>query len=117
MAPFTTMCVGTIVSKVATDNDGFADNHCVGRSLNVFLCKPGGICVCVYHLSGMTMRSVSAKVFSRFALSNSIINIATGFLLALLPVPLIWKLQIGLRTRISVVGIFSLGLFACTVGI
>jgi hypothetical protein len=59
----------------------------------------------------------SQSVFARFALSNSIINIATGFLLALLPVPLIWKLQIGLRTRISVVGIFSLGLFACTAGI
>jgi hypothetical protein len=58
----------------------------------------------------------SQSVFARFALSNSIINIATDFLLALLPVPLIWKLQIGLRTKI-LVEILSLGLFACTAGI
>jgi hypothetical protein len=51
------------------------------------------------------------------ALSNSIINITTDFLLALLPVPFIWRLQIEIRSKILVVGILSLGLFACVAGI
>jgi hypothetical protein len=62
-------------------------------------------------------KCVSQSVFAQFALFNSIINIATDFLLALLPVPLIWKLQTGIRTKILVVGVLSLGLFACAAGI
>ena len=46
-----------------------------------------------------------------------VINISTDFLLALLPVPLIWKLQMPLRTRLSLVAILSLGIFAAVAGI
>jgi hypothetical protein len=38
-------------------------------------------------------------------------------MLALLPVPLIWKLQMPLRTRISLVAVLSLGVFAAIAGI
>lgn len=38
-------------------------------------------------------------------------------MLALLPVPLIWKLQMPLRTRISLVAVLSLGIFAAIAGI
>lgn len=44
-------------------------------------------------------------------------NILTDFLLALLPVPLIWQLQLNLRTRISLILVLSLGLFACVAGV
>jgi hypothetical protein len=41
----------------------------------------------------------------------------TDFLLALLPVPLIWQLQLNLRTKISLILVLSLGIFACVAGI
>jgi hypothetical protein len=46
-----------------------------------------------------------------------VVNISTDFLLALAPVPLIWKLQMPLRTRLSLVAILSLGIFAAVAGI
>lgn len=47
----------------------------------------------------------------------AVINILTDFLLALLPVPLIWQLQLNLRTKISLILVLSLGLFACVAAI
>jgi hypothetical protein len=44
-------------------------------------------------------------------------NIVTDFILALLPVPLIWTLQMKLRARISLVLILGLGTFAAVAGI
>jgi hypothetical protein len=44
-------------------------------------------------------------------------NIITDFTLALLPVPLIWTLQMKLRARISLVLILGLGTFAAVAGI
>jgi hypothetical protein len=41
----------------------------------------------------------------------------TDFLLALLPVPLIWQLQLNHRTKLSLILVLSLGLFACIAGI
>ncbi|KAH6618479.1 hypothetical protein C7974DRAFT_415853 [Boeremia exigua] len=52
-----------------------------------------------------------------FCTLGNIINILTDFLLALLPVPLIWQLQLNLRTKISLILVLSLGLFACVAGI
>lgn len=49
--------------------------------------------------------------------SYPVVNIVTDFLLALLPVPLIWKLQMPLQARIGLVGILSLGLIAAATGI
>jgi hypothetical protein len=46
-----------------------------------------------------------------------VVNISTDFLLALAPVHLIWKLQMPLRTRLSLVAILSLGIFAAVAGI
>jgi hypothetical protein len=48
---------------------------------------------------------------------RAVINISTDFMLALLPVPLIWKLQMPLRTRLSLVAVLSLGIFAAVAGI
>jgi len=46
-----------------------------------------------------------------------VVNIVTDFLLALLPIPLIWKLQMPVHARIGLVGILSFGLVAAAVGI
>jgi hypothetical protein len=56
-------------------------------------------------------------VFAQIGLLNSIVNIATYFLLALLPIPLIWHLKVNIRTKVSLIAILSLGLFACVAGI
>jgi len=45
------------------------------------------------------------------------VNTLTDFLLAFLPVPLIWKLQVNVRTRLTLLFILSLGLFAGVAGI
>ena len=36
-------------------------------------------------------------------------NIATDVLLATLPIPKVWKLQVNVRTKISLIAILSLG--------
>jgi hypothetical protein len=38
------------------------------------------------------------------------INIATDFIFTLLPVPIVWKLRVKIRTRLYLIGISSLGL-------
>ncbi|KAF2656269.1 hypothetical protein K491DRAFT_392681 [Lophiostoma macrostomum CBS 122681] len=59
----------------------------------------------------------SLTVYRNIALVNSVTNIVTDFVLALLPIPLIWTLQVNKRTKASLVFILSLGLFACAAGI
>lgn len=44
-------------------------------------------------------------------------NISTDFLLASLPIPLVWQLQLNKRTKISLIFVLSLGLFACIAAI
>lgn len=57
------------------------------------------------------------KVFTDIGLFNSSINIATDVLFAVLPIPIIWKLQANLRTKITLICILSLGIFACIASI
>ncbi|KAF2186463.1 hypothetical protein K469DRAFT_630246 [Zopfia rhizophila CBS 207.26] len=59
----------------------------------------------------------SMEVFRNLGLMNSSFNIITDFLFATLPVPLIWKLQLNLRTKISLVAVLSLGYFASAAAI
>jgi hypothetical protein len=47
----------------------------------------------------------------------AVIHIVTDILLALLPSPLIWSLQLGKRARISLIAILSVGIFAAVAGI
>lgn len=42
------------------------------------------------------------------------LGILTDLIFAVLPIPLLWTLQINSRTKLSVVGILSLGLFAAS---
>jgi len=49
--------------------------------------------------------------------ASTVVNCLTDFLLALLPVPLLWQLKLDIRTRISLILILSLGIFAGVAGI
>ncbi|KAF2130943.1 hypothetical protein P153DRAFT_384158 [Dothidotthia symphoricarpi CBS 119687] len=64
-----------------------------------------------------TAQCFTPQTFTQIGLFNTVINIATDFILALLPVPLIWQLQINLRTRVSLIFVLSLGLLAAVAGI
>ncbi|EXJ87532.1 hypothetical protein A1O3_04492 [Capronia epimyces CBS 606.96] len=59
----------------------------------------------------------SNNTFTNIGIFNSSINIATDVLFALLPVPVVWKLQTNLRTKVTLVTILGLGLFACVASI
>ncbi|XPS73004.1 hypothetical protein M3J09_005158 [Ascochyta lentis] len=48
---------------------------------------------------------------------NTVITIATDFMVALLPVPLVWQLQLNLRAKISLILVLSLGVFAAVAAI
>ncbi|KAI7157270.1 hypothetical protein KC349_g5757 [Hortaea werneckii] len=62
-------------------------------------------------------RCFSAKTFSSIGLFNSIINIVTDFIFAILPIPIIVKLKVNLRTKCTLVFVLSLGFVACAAGI
>ncbi|USP76069.1 hypothetical protein yc1106_03343 [Curvularia clavata] len=58
-----------------------------------------------------------ATIFKNVGVFNSCINIATDLLFALIPIPMVWKLQVTIQTRIGLAAILGLGLFASAVAI
>ncbi|KAI7287582.1 hypothetical protein KC345_g406 [Hortaea werneckii] len=58
-----------------------------------------------------------AKTLSSIGLFNSIINILTDLVFAILPIPIIVKLKVNLRTKCTLVFVLSLGFVACAAGI
>ena len=50
-------------------------------------------------------------------LTSTAVNIATDLLFAILPIPLVWKLQLTTRTKVGLVCILSLGFFAAATAI
>ncbi|KAI7347268.1 hypothetical protein KC320_g7351 [Hortaea werneckii] len=62
-------------------------------------------------------RCFSAKTFSSIGLFNSIVNILTDLIFAILPIPIIVKLKVNLRTKCILVFVLSLGFVACAAGI
>ena len=64
-----------------------------------------------------TASCYDSSIFLSIALFNSSINIATDVTFALLPIPIIWGLQINRRTKYTLSIILSLGLFACAIAI
>ncbi|KAF9690840.1 hypothetical protein EKO04_011120 [Ascochyta lentis] len=59
----------------------------------------------------------SREAFRTIGLFNGVVNILTDFLLALLPIPLIWTLPMTIRSRLSLIVILGLGIFAALAGI
>ncbi|RAR09666.1 phosphatidylserine decarboxylase [Stemphylium lycopersici] len=58
-----------------------------------------------------------ATIFKNVGVFNSSINIATDLIFALTPIPMVWKLQVTIQTRVGLAVILSLGLFASAVAI
>ena len=50
-------------------------------------------------------------------LSFSIITIFLDFVILLLPVPVVWSLQLPKKQRIAVLGIFGAGIVVCVAGV
>jgi len=69
------------------------------------------------HFSEPNAKCFSNKVFTAIGLFNSVINIITDVLFASLPIPVVWNLQVNLRTKLSLLAILSLGYFACAASI
>ncbi|CAL3967960.1 unnamed protein product [Diplocarpon coronariae] len=59
----------------------------------------------------------STNTFTYIGMSNSVVNILTDVLFASLPIPIVWNLQVNIRTKISLIMIMSLGYFACACSI
>ncbi|KAH7395060.1 hypothetical protein DE146DRAFT_633419 [Phaeosphaeria sp. MPI-PUGE-AT-0046c] len=64
-----------------------------------------------------TAKCYAGEIFKNIGVFNSSINIATDLIFALIPIPMVWRLQVNLRTRIGLAIILSLGLFASGVAI
>lgn len=64
-----------------------------------------------------TAKCYDPTIFKNVGVFNSSVNIATDLIFALIPIPMVWKLQVTLRTRIGLGIILSLGLFASAVAI
>ncbi|KAJ1324674.1 hypothetical protein MN608_09377 [Microdochium nivale] len=67
-----------------------------------------------YPLAGYWDKSIKAVCllrdkFSVFSYVNTVCNITTNFMLATMPIPLIWRLKMAMRSRIYRVGISALG--------
>ncbi|KAF3938758.1 hypothetical protein ABW19_dt0200454 [Dactylella cylindrospora] len=62
---------------------------------------------------------INAKCIDRSAsfIAGATLIVITDVLVLLLPIPVIWKLKLPIRSRLGVIGIFSLGLFACIASI
>jgi hypothetical protein len=50
-------------------------------------------------------------------LIGAVTTIVTDFIIALLPVPLVWQLQLNLRAKLSLIMVLSLGIFAAVAAI
>ncbi|KAL0935972.1 uncharacterized protein CTRU02_208187 [Colletotrichum truncatum] len=55
--------------------------------------------------------------FIKLGVLNTSFNIFTDVILAMLPVPIVWNLQMKLKTRLYFIGILSLGYLAVAMGI
>ncbi|KAL7275791.1 hypothetical protein RUND412_001244 [Rhizina undulata] len=52
-----------------------------------------------------------------FFVSTAAINILTDFAVVILPMPMLWGVQIHVKQKIALMGLFSLGTFVCVISI
>ncbi|OQE03124.1 hypothetical protein PENVUL_c035G06518 [Penicillium vulpinum] len=62
---------------------------------------------------GNCMSATSQQTFYE---ANGVLNIVTDILVYLTPIPMLWKVQIPLRKKIALTGVFGLGIFALAAG-
>lgn len=61
--------------------------------------------------------STKATTTPPYCSQLTVVNIITDFLFASLPIPLVFQLQVNLRTKMTLVSILSLGFFASAAAI
>ncbi|KAK8075938.1 hypothetical protein PG994_003210 [Apiospora phragmitis] len=59
----------------------------------------------------------SRQTLQTLSYANSIVNILTDMFFAVLPIPMLWNVQINLRTKASLICIMGLGVFAVAAAI
>lgn len=59
-----------------------------------------------------TAKCFSAETLTDIGLFNTVTTIITEFMVALMPVPLVWQLQLNLRAKISLMFVLTLRIFA-----
>lgn len=64
-----------------------------------------------------TARCWPVEVFRVFPLLNTGCNMFTDICFATLPIPIIWRLRMKRRTRLYLIGVFSLGYLAVFIGV
>jgi hypothetical protein len=69
------------------------------------------------NIKGSDAKCYDPTIFKNVGVFNSSINIATDLIFALIPIPMVWKLQVTIQTRIGLATILGLGLFASAVAI
>ena len=52
-----------------------------------------------------------------FGVSSGALNVISDFSILLLPLPLIWRLQMPINKKISVTVVFGFGLFGCIISV
>lgn len=57
------------------------------------------------------------RTYTFIGLWNSIINIITDILFAVIPIPVVLKLKVNKRTKVTLIAVLSLGFVACVAGI
>lgn len=65
--------------------------------------------ITVFQRFGMFNTSKSLRQRHTLRLTSKVTNIITDLILSLIPVPLVWGLQVNTRTKISLMLILSLG--------
>ncbi|KAK5114349.1 hypothetical protein LTR62_002601 [Meristemomyces frigidus] len=83
----------------------------------IFACTPIAASLDPRLRADPSTKCFSSSTYGFIGLFNSIINILTDVLFAVLPIPIILKLQINLRAKISLVFILALGFTACAAGV
>ncbi|KAJ8118158.1 hypothetical protein OPT61_g815 [Boeremia exigua] len=129
MALYTLACVGTLVSvrlilsfrtlrKLNRWLDLFADHV---HHVHIWQCIPveatWNLKLRPPPLGNGTAKCFSPETFAGIGLTNTIITIITDFMVALLPVPLIWQLQLNWRAKLSLIFVLTLGIVAAIAAI
>ena len=63
--------------------------------------------------------SVPGYCFSsrKLGLASGSINVISDFSILILPVPIIWRLQMSKKRKVGITAVFGIGLFACVTSI
>lgn len=94
--------------RAKSDENGsvLTATYCVGGMFPFFLrCRP----MAGYWDKTLKPDCYDISLFITFGLVNTAFNIFTDVVLATLPVPIVWNLQMKRRVKISVIGILSMG--------